>query len=84
MHHERVNPAVREESEDDYDIEASVKRARIVQKMSIASAKSHRFGPERMAQAKRGILERPSLEDSCLSGEGEDISITGKEILSSV
>ncbi|KIJ56218.1 hypothetical protein M422DRAFT_63159 [Sphaerobolus stellatus SS14] len=40
---------------------------------SSASAKSFKlFGERRMSLAKNGLLHRNSLEDSCLSAEGED------------
>ncbi|KAK7047178.1 hypothetical protein VNI00_006844 [Paramarasmius palmivorus] len=43
---------------------------------SIASASSSIFGGERMIRARRGILERQSLEDSVLIAEGEDVSFS--------
>ncbi|KAL0062368.1 hypothetical protein AAF712_010779 [Marasmius tenuissimus] len=43
---------------------------------SIASTSSSVFGGERMIRAKRGILERQSLEESVLMAEGEDLSIS--------
>lgn len=49
-------------------------KARIVEKPSIASTSSYQFGGERMIRAQRGLLERQSLEDSCLVAEGEDLS----------
>ncbi|GLB36845.1 hypothetical protein LshimejAT787_0311320 [Lyophyllum shimeji] len=53
----------------------SPNKARIVEtKPSIASTSSSMFGGERMIKAKRGLFERPSLEDSCLIADGEDLS----------
>ncbi|KAF9457373.1 hypothetical protein BDZ94DRAFT_1175700 [Collybia nuda] len=49
-------------------------KARIIEKPSIASTSSCTFGGERMIKAKRGLLERQSLEDSCLIADGEDLS----------
>ncbi|ESK93500.1 hypothetical protein Moror_1670 [Moniliophthora roreri MCA 2997] len=45
---------------------------------SIASASSSTFGfgSERMIRARRGILERQSLEESALMAEGEDLSFS--------
>src|SRR6188768_19790 len=49
-------------------------KARIVEKPSIASTSSFQFGGERMIRAQHGLLERQSLEESCLIADGEDIS----------
>ena len=44
-------------------------------KPSIAStAESFQFGDERMICAKHSLLERQSLEDTALIGDGEDLS----------
>ena len=61
--------------DDPYD---SPNKARIVEKPSIASTSSYQFGGERMIKAQRGILERQSLEDNCLSADGEDMSSSCK------
>ncbi|KAH9487444.1 hypothetical protein JR316_0001520 [Psilocybe cubensis] len=52
----------------------SPNKARIVEKPSIASTSSFQFGGERMIKAQRGLLERQSLEEHCLVGDGEDLS----------
>jgi len=52
----------------------SPNKARIIEKPSIASASSYKFGGERMIKAQRGLLERQSLEDSCLIADGEDLT----------
>ncbi|KAF8629007.1 hypothetical protein AX17_005863 [Amanita inopinata Kibby_2008] len=52
----------------------SPKKPRIVEKASISSNSPSQFGGERMVRATRGLLERQSLEDSCLVAEGEDMS----------
>ncbi|RDB27260.1 hypothetical protein Hypma_004359 [Hypsizygus marmoreus] len=52
----------------------SPNKARIVEKPSIASTSSYTFGGERMIKAQRGLLERQSLEESCLIAEGEDLT----------
>ena len=57
--------------DDPYD---SPNKARIVEKPSIASTSSYQFGGERMIKAQRGVLERQSLEENCLSADGEDMS----------
>ena len=56
----------------------SPKKARIIKEPSIASAFSTKFGDERMIKATKGLLQRQSLEESCLvaEGEGEDSSIS--------
>lgn len=44
-------------------------------KPSIASTlNSYTFGDERMIRAKHGLLERQSLENTVLMGDGEDLS----------
>lgn len=48
-------------------------KVRLVEKPSIASTSSHRFGEERMIMARKGLLERQSLEDSALIAYGEDV-----------
>ncbi|PSS31100.1 hypothetical protein PHLCEN_2v2356 [Hermanssonia centrifuga] len=45
----------------------------ILAKPSIASTSSYQFGGERMIMARRGLLERQSLEDSALMAHGEDL-----------
>ena len=52
----------------------SPNKARIVEKPSIASTSSYQFGGERMIKAQHGLLERQSLEDNCLSADGEDMA----------
>ncbi|KAF8060726.1 hypothetical protein FPV67DRAFT_304096 [Lyophyllum atratum] len=65
----------------DYDeYRESPNKARIVEKPSIASTSSYTFGGERMIKAKRGLLERQSLEDSCLIAEGEDLTSSRQNI----
>ena len=52
----------------------SPNKARIVEKPSISSTSSYQFGGERMISAQRGLLERQSLEDNCLSVDGEELA----------
>ncbi|KAH0838886.1 hypothetical protein J3R83DRAFT_7313 [Lanmaoa asiatica] len=54
----------------------SPKISRVIEtKPSIAStANSFKFGDERMIRAKHGLLERQSLENTVLAGDGEDHS----------
>jgi hypothetical protein len=49
----------------------------IVTKPSIASVASTKFGGERMIQARKGLLERQSLEESCLIADGEELTPLG-------
>ncbi|KAF5312056.1 hypothetical protein D9619_003769 [Psilocybe cf. subviscida] len=55
-------------------IEESPKKARIMEKPSIASTASFQFGGDRMIKAQRGLLERQSLEESCLIADGEELA----------
>jgi hypothetical protein len=56
------------------EVEISPDEARVVvQKPSIASTTSSKFGDERMIKAKTGVLERQSLEESCLIADGEEL-----------
>ncbi|KAG7440055.1 uncharacterized protein BT62DRAFT_938390 [Guyanagaster necrorhizus] len=57
--------------------EGGAVKARIVMKPSIAStAESTKFGEERMIRAQQGLLDRHSLEESCLIADGEDMSFS--------
>ncbi|KAF8957811.1 hypothetical protein BDZ97DRAFT_2061970 [Flammula alnicola] len=56
--------------QDQYE---SPNKARIVEKPSIASTSSFQFGGEQMIKAQHGLLERQSLEDSCLIADGEEL-----------
>ncbi|KAH6888997.1 hypothetical protein BKA70DRAFT_1572775 [Coprinopsis sp. MPI-PUGE-AT-0042] len=58
------------------DSKAGGKLHNIVEKPSIASTSSMTFGDNRMGNARRGLLERQSLEGSCLVAEGEDNSLS--------
>ncbi|KAI5117598.1 hypothetical protein M0805_006712 [Coniferiporia weirii] len=40
----------------------------------------YQFGGNRMSLARKGLLERQSLEDCCLSADGEDISTSRKSL----
>ncbi|KAI0794946.1 hypothetical protein C8Q75DRAFT_791510 [Abortiporus biennis] len=53
--------------------EPSPNKSKLVEKPSIASTSSYQFGNERMIMARKGLLERQSLEDSALIAHGEDI-----------
>ncbi|KAJ2924824.1 hypothetical protein H1R20_g12257, partial [Candolleomyces eurysporus] len=57
-------------------IELPSKNKTIELKPSIASTSSYQFGGERMIQARHGLLERQSLEESALIAEGEDMSFS--------
>jgi hypothetical protein len=57
----------------------SPNKARLLHRESSMSSKS-KFGETRMSLARNGLLHRNSLEDSCLSAEGEeDLSIVSGE-----
>jgi serine/arginine repetitive matrix protein 2 len=58
----------------------SPNKARVIEKPSIVSTTSSKFGGERMIRARQGVLERQSLEGSCLVAEGEELVPFGKEI----
>ncbi|KZT71092.1 hypothetical protein DAEQUDRAFT_136451 [Daedalea quercina L-15889] len=51
----------------------SVGKSKLLEKPSIASTSSRQFGGERMIMARKGLLERQSLEDSALIAQGEDV-----------
>lgn len=53
----------------------------IVSRPSIASVTSTKFGGERMIKARKGLLERQSLEDSCLIADGEELASFGMFLL---
>ncbi|EIN05384.1 hypothetical protein PUNSTDRAFT_127845 [Punctularia strigosozonata HHB-11173 SS5] len=57
-----------------YPKPSAAKEKALVQQPSIASTSSYQFGDQRMVRATHGLLERQSLESSCLSAEGEDSS----------
>ncbi|KAK0232546.1 hypothetical protein IW262DRAFT_1725 [Armillaria fumosa] len=59
------------------EVEEGAVKARIVMKPSIPSTvESNKFGGERMIRAQHGLLDRRSLEESCLVAEGEDMSFS--------
>ena len=65
-----------EELEVEQEVVSPVKSV-IATKPSIASVTSTKFGGERMIQARKGLLERQSLEDSCLIADGEELTSLG-------
>jgi serine/arginine repetitive matrix protein 2 len=60
-----------------------MKRRVVEAQPSIASTSSSnsQFGGERMIKARRGLLQRESLEESALFAEGEDLSFSCKPFL---
>ncbi|KAK0475256.1 hypothetical protein IW261DRAFT_1422569 [Armillaria novae-zelandiae] len=59
------------------EVEEGAVKARIVMKSPIVSAvESTKFGGERMIRAQHGLLDRHSLEESCLVADGEDMSFS--------
>jgi len=63
-----------EEVESVEEQEISPVKSIIITKPSIASVSSTKFGGERMIQARKGLLERQSLEESCLIADGEELA----------
>ncbi|KAI0828480.1 hypothetical protein BC628DRAFT_1316551 [Trametes gibbosa] len=57
----------------------SPKKAKLMEKPSIASTSSYQFGGERMIKARQGLLERQSLEDGALIAQGEDLLASLRE-----
>ena len=59
---------------DPYGCEESPNKARLIHRASVVSSTSSKFkfGEARMSLAQQGLLHRNSLEDSCLSAEGEE------------
>jgi len=66
-----------EEVEPAKEEEVSPAKSIIISKPSIASVTSTKFGGERMIQARKGLLERQSLEESCLIADGEELASFG-------
>jgi len=65
-------------------MEESPAKACLIEKRSVASTSSYQFGGERMIKACNGLLERQSLEESCMIAAGEDISCMLPSILPSM
>ena len=76
---EPVEPV--EEVEPAEEEEVSPAKSIIIAKPSIASVTSTKFGGERMIQARKGLLERQSLEDSCLIANGEELASFSMSLL---
>ena len=72
---EPVEPV--EEVESVEEEEVSPVKSIIISKPSIASVTSTKFGGERMIKARKGLLERQSLEESCLIADGEELASFG-------
>ena len=49
----------------------------VITKPSVASVTLIKFGGERMIQVRKGLLERQSLEHSCLIADGEELTLFG-------
>lgn len=73
--------AILQFKQEDFNRDDSPKN-RLLQQPSIASTSSHQFGDERMIMARKGLLERQSLEDSALIAHGEDLLASRKCLLS--
>ncbi|EPQ51625.1 hypothetical protein GLOTRDRAFT_117955 [Gloeophyllum trabeum ATCC 11539] len=61
---------------DGLDGRVQVIERELAPKASMASTSSHQFGHRRMQQATRGLLVRQSLEENCLSSDGDNDSTT--------
>ena len=62
--------------------EVSPAKSVVITKPSIASVTSTQFGDERMIRARKGLLERQSLEENCLIADGEELGSFGKNFIS--
>ena len=62
--------------------EISPAKSVVITRPSIASVTSTKFGGERMIQARKGLLERQSLEENCLIADGEELGSFGAVFLS--
>ncbi|KAI0051553.1 hypothetical protein FA95DRAFT_1580533 [Auriscalpium vulgare] len=60
----------------------SPKKTRLIEQPSIASTSSLGFGHDRMISARKGVLARQSLEEHCLSAEGNDLSFRSVPVFS--
>jgi len=76
---EPVEPVVEVEPAEEEEV--SPAKSIVIAKPSIASVTSTKFGGERMVQARKGLLERQSLEDSCLIADGEELTQFGMVFL---
>lgn len=72
---EPVEPVAEVEPAEEEEV--SPAESIIVAKPSIASVTSTKFGGERMIRARTGLLERQSLEESCLIAAGEELASFG-------
>ena len=72
---EPVEPVAEVEPAEEEEV--SPAESIIVAKPSIASVTSTKFGGERMIRARTGLLERRSLEESCLIAAGEELAPFG-------
>ena len=75
---ESVEPV--KEVEPAEEEEVSPAKSIIVTKPSIASFASTKFGGEGMIQARKGLLERQSLEDSCLVADNRELASYGMSL----
>lgn len=69
------------EAEPAEEKEVSPAKSIIIAKPSIVSVTSTKFGGERMIQARKGLLERQSLEENCLIANGEELASFGMVFL---
>ena len=75
---ESVEPV--KEVEPAEEEEVSPAKSIIVTKPSIASFASTKFGGEGMIQARKGLLECQSLEDSCLVADNGELASYGMSL----
>jgi serine/arginine repetitive matrix protein 2 len=72
---ESVEPVAEVEPVEEEEV--SPAKSVVITRPSIASVTSTKFGDERMIRARKGLLERQSLEDSCLIANGEELGSFG-------
>ena len=75
---ESVKPV--KEVEPAEEEEVSPAKSIIVTMPSIASFASTKFGGEGMIQARKGLLKRQSLEDSCLVADNGELASYGMSL----
>ncbi|KAI0938313.1 hypothetical protein AcV5_000019 [Taiwanofungus camphoratus] len=76
MQRSALPQAVLQFRQEDVQKVDSPNKTRLIEKPSIASTSSRQFGGERMIMARKGLLERQSLEDSAFMAHGEDLLVS--------
>ncbi len=76
----KFDQAIQEVPEVPTPAKESPVKTRLIARPSIASTSSQQFGGERMIMARKGLLERQSLEESALIAQGEDLLASRKSL----